>query len=454
MVDNSQKQIQFALDSRSKRRRKLRQRFRSNDRPHTVQQQWKEHWRGMRTGGQMKREVKRAPYGKHVGYEKEWNEDKQRFYPIGRAKQMPIYGPPNWDQLWNEWPDIGTDHSQQPANPNLSPLSPRQLESLDRYSYIFGNIQFIRALSAGTYGAVWLVQCHRREVYGTWDLLACKVIKAITGGINPAHMTMLNGMRLLVQDINACMGLDHRNIVRYLDVITIPDETTHFPYSTILILMPLCHGDVFNMLECINLLTVNIAYDLLEQMTRAIRYIHKLNIVHLDIKPENILVQFENWATQLTEQTIMDYWDKITYKLTDFGCARMHLYKQPQMTTLKAGSLEYAAPEMLQVEQYLPLGVRTKPCDIYSFGATIISSMSDPEPYGHYQGQGHLDDFMVEISNNDEFRMQYAEPITPFFADILLNMVHFDPVQRYTIQDIWTNLDIQPLTDDELSDED
>ena len=388
---------------------------------------------------------RRAPYGTFDDYDKKLGEvDEERVWlEEGPIQQMQIHGPVNWDQIWNEWPDIGTDHSEEPVDPNLCPLSPRQHQNLGRYSYIFGNIQFIRRLSHGAYGSVWVVQCYRKHVYGTTDLLACKVIKAIMGAIDPGKMIMLDGMRLLVQDINVCLGLDHENIVRYLDVITIPDETTRFPYSTILILMPLCHGDLFDIVNLIGVLPMDICRRMMEHIARAIEYLHRNNIVHLDIKPENILVQFDNWATRLTRLTITTESDTTTFKLTDFGFARAYMNEELQRTTQLSGTLQYASPEMRYITYYLPMGVLTKPCDIYSFGATIIYCLVNENTYKEYQEAMILDDFMYAISQDNTFRMQTAPRIPQAMAVILYRFVHRDPAQRFTIQDVLTVMNIQ-----------
>ena len=41
-------------------------------------------------------------------------------------QQMPIYGPPNWDQIWYDWNDVGHEY-EQPLEPN-SRLSADQLK--------------------------------------------------------------------------------------------------------------------------------------------------------------------------------------------------------------------------------------------------------------------------------------------------------------------------------------
>ncbi|KAK6009976.1 hypothetical protein OSTOST_25063, partial [Ostertagia ostertagi] len=70
------------------------------------------------------------------------------------------------------------------------------------------------------------------------------------------------------------------------------------------------------------------------QLCEAIDYIHEMNILHLDIKPENIM------CVSQTGNRI---------KLIDFGLARH--YDGTQELRYMAGTPEFAAPEVIKYEQ-------------------------------------------------------------------------------------------------------
>ena len=100
--------------------------------------------------------------------------------------------------------------------------------------------------------------------------------------------------------------------------------------------------------------------DYARQLVSALIYIHDRHILHLDIKPANIL---------LTQQNLC--------KLADFGCSQYAL--DPTMSQLQ-GTLAYRAPELFRGQ--LP----TTKADIYSLGITLWSLKNQEAPY---QGQNN-----------------------------------------------------------------
>ncbi|KDP26574.1 hypothetical protein JCGZ_17732 [Jatropha curcas] len=82
-------------------------------------------------------------------------------------------------------------------------------------------------------------------------------------------------------------------------------------------------------------------------LARGLSYLHSKNIVHRDLKTENILLD-EN-------QTI---------KIADFGVSRLEALNPSEMTGY-TGSLGYMAPEVFNSTPY------NRKCDVYSFGICL-----------------------------------------------------------------------------------
>ncbi|PHU23279.1 hypothetical protein BC332_08386 [Capsicum chinense] len=90
---------------------------------------------------------------------------------------------------------------------------------------------------------------------------------------------------------------------------------------------------------------------IIQDVAKGLAYIHEecmQKILHLDIKPPNILLD-----------------EKLKAKLSDFGLAKLIYRNQSQVMTIMRGTPGYLAPEWLS-------GVITEKVDVYSFGIVIL----------------------------------------------------------------------------------
>jgi len=100
--------------------------------------------------------------------------------------------------------------------------------------------------------------------------------------------------------------------------------------------------------------SLKIVRDVLE----ALRYAHACGVIHLDVKPANILIKGERAL------------------LTDFGFA-----KDLGMTAITAPEMMLGTPNYMAPEQFQ--GVRTDPrSDLYAAGAVLFHMLMGEPPYG------------------------------------------------------------------------
>ena len=92
-----------------------------------------------------------------------------------------------------------------------------------------------------------------------------------------------------------------------------------------------------------------------QQLVAAISYLHANNVLHLDIKPTNVLVDTYQHC-----------------KLIDFGCSQPRL--NPNHSACQ-GTIAYRAPELFKGD--LP----TTKADVYSLGITLWSLKHQQTPY-------------------------------------------------------------------------
>ncbi|EFE36445.1 serine/threonine protein kinase, putative [Trichophyton benhamiae CBS 112371] len=125
-------------------------------------------------------------------------------------------------------------------------------------------------------------------------------------------------------------------------------------------------GDLFSFLEFKNgkLLDVEAAV-IIRQVVIALVYLHGQNIVHRDIKPDNVLMTSLSNGSRVI--------------LTDFGCARYLNPKKSRMASVM-GTLEYTAPEMGQ-GCHKPTKGYTKSVDLWSLGCLTVVLLTGGSPF-------------------------------------------------------------------------
>ncbi|XP_026464351.1 serine/threonine-protein kinase mos-like [Ctenocephalides felis] len=151
------------------------------------------------------------------------------------------------------------------------------------------------------------------------------------------------------------LQLNHPNIIKVYKIIQ------SFDYAIIIMeLYEGCHSLKKFIGSYMDLLSDHDQYRYSYQIADALNYMHSSGIIHLDIKPANILVL-----------------DNIC-KVCDFGCSRQITCSENQDTydsNNLQGTLEYIAPELLQGK------IPTIKCDIYSLAILMWQMQNCCEPY-------------------------------------------------------------------------
>lgn len=130
--------------------------------------------------------------------------------------------------------------------------------------------------------------------------------------------------------------------------------------ETALILELATGGELQTIIDNKGQLSEEKARTCMREVLRALNHLHKQSIIHLDLKPQNILLRGNDVEDGL--------------KLCDFGIARIIGDTGKIMEIL--GTPDYVAPEVLQYE---PLSLRT---DIWSIGVLTYVLLTGYSPFG------------------------------------------------------------------------
>ncbi|KAF9930980.1 hypothetical protein BGZ67_005549 [Mortierella alpina] len=215
--------------------------------------------------------------------------------------------------------------------------------------------------------------------------------------------------------------LHHPNIVKLYEVLDVSSDDSMYMVFEMCekgVLMPVsltekCE-DVFSDEDC---------RDVFQQMVLGIEYLHEHDIIHRDIKPDNLLRSGDG-----------------TVKIVDFGVSEMFNKKGDDMTKKSAGSPAFMAPELCRHDHGEVSGRAT---DIWSMGVTLYCIR-----YGYlpYVSESILE--MHKVIREEEYTIPPEDDQR--FVDLIKRLLEKDPVKRITIEqlrnDPWlTNDGKEPL---------
>ncbi|KAJ2713138.1 serine/threonine protein kinase [Coemansia spiralis] len=170
-------------------------------------------------------------------------------------------------------------------------------------------------------------------------------------------------------------------------------------------------GELFDEIVRRECLSEDDSRRVLLQLLLAIRHLHRMGIVHRDIKLENILLA-----------------DKATLrlKLADFGLAKIvgeHMF----MKTV-CGTPMYVAPEVLTVRQ---AGVYDNLVDVWSLGVVLYICLCGFPPFSDELAPPPMRDQI--LAGMFSFPSPYWDAISPEAIDLVCQMLQVDPRSRITV---------------------
>ncbi|RQM24575.1 hypothetical protein B5M09_004595 [Aphanomyces astaci] len=207
----------------------------------------------------------------------------------------------------------------------------------------------------------------------------------------------------LRREVAIMKKLDHRNVVRLVEVIDDPSSQKVYLVQEYI--------EKGNLAEVAGgaPLPEALARKYLRDMLCGLQYLHFHKVVHRDIKPENILVTSDDVA-----------------KIADFGAARMVMNEAETLTVAK-GTPAFMAPEMFNIDaEYTGPSV-----DVWSLGATLFMLV-----FGHPPWSADNEIELADKVQRDELTFPEGVVLEPHLKNLLTRMLTKDPERRIVLADV------------------
>ena len=260
----------------------------------------------------------------------------------------------------------------------------------------------IKIIGSGSSGLVYLS-------YSIYDENIPKTLYAIKIMDKPEPNNDINNNR----KINYLEKMNHKNIIKVfghgLGMLQTSQGLTQKIYYIIMEYVD--HGSLLSQLGDNMGFGEDFGRLIFAQLLDGLEVIHNSNVVHRDIKLENIMLSGSDF----------------TLKYVDFGFATE---KSFGYLTTYLGTPNYAAPELHMKRPYL--GVYE---DIFSLGVTLFITVTGYLPFILPLPNDPLYRFIFDVDYISYWRNRKIK-VSPSFMELFDNLIAFDPTQRPSISEI------------------
>ncbi|CAM5120757.1 unnamed protein product [Eretmochelys imbricata] len=264
--------------------------------------------------------------------------------------------------------------------------------------YYFG-----RKLGQGSFGVV--IEVTHKETGKKWAIKKVNREKAGSSAV-----------KLLEREVSILKRVNHEHIIHLEEVFETPKR--------MFLVMELCEdGELKEILHRKGQFTENETRHIIQSLASAIVYLHKKDIVHRDLKLENILVK----SSETDEENEM----KLNIKVTDFGLAVQKAGGSESMFQSTCGTPTYMAPEVISAHDY------SQQCDVWSIGVIMYMLLCGDPPF-----IASSEENLFELIKKGElhFNNPIWQTVSEAAKHVLQLLLRVDPAHRITANELLDNL--------------
>eukprot|EP00597_Dinobryon_sp_UTEXLB2267_P008806 CAMPEP_0170084504 /NCGR_PEP_ID=MMETSP0019_2-20121128/19687_1 /TAXON_ID=98059 /ORGANISM="Dinobryon sp., Strain UTEXLB2267" /LENGTH=429 /DNA_ID=CAMNT_0010300631 /DNA_START=9 /DNA_END=1298 /DNA_ORIENTATION=+ len=205
-------------------------------------------------------------------------------------------------------------------------------------------------------------------------------------------------------EVEILRRLRHRNIVRFYDYFDGSVEV-YGNLQSLLIMECMEGGELLDRIISRTAYDEMHARDAARNVLLAVQFCHRNNILHRDLKPDNLLLKSKH--------------DDADLKLADFGVA-IGLPEGELIVTEPTGTARYTAPEILLTQPY------GKPVDMWSFGVILYILLCGQFPF--------MNDEQV-ITGNLTLPEGELDKVSPEASHLVRSLLKFNANERLTVDE-------------------
>lgn len=272
------------------------------------------------------------------------------------------------------------------------------------FTHIEDELVFLKEIGKGSTSVVYLAQ--------NWEKTSQFAVKCIS----KKTLHKLHAIKNLINEINIMRKVKHRNLTELYCVYE-DDEQVY------LVMEYLPYGNLLKRVSGNGTLTEDKVKVFIRNLLQTVNYLHSRDIVHRDLKLENIL---------MTDENSMDF------KIIDFGLA----YDGRSIQKRKCGSPGYVAPEMLRNEEY------NYKIDIFSIGVILFIMLHGEHPFE----AGEMNKI---LKKNLECKLKISKSISKLANDMILTTMEPYPEKRpdtsKLLEHPWIGLKLSVVTNPSIA---
>ncbi len=200
--------------------------------------------------------------------------------------------------------------------------------------------------------------------------------------------------------------LNHQNIVQLYDILK--DDLGNGERRYFIIMEYIDGSSLEDMIKEMSPMKLKFAIPIILQVLDGLYFAHRKDIIHMDIKPANILITYgEN-----------------TPKITDFGIAKA-MFSLFNPDDKFRGTPKYVSPEVILGKT---IDVRA---DIYSLGVTFFEMLTGEIPYS--KNVKSVKEFVENKINSKPYELsKFLLNVDETLENIVMKAISHDPEERYS----------------------